>query len=254
VDSPHTNSRTDALTHSRTAIPTHSRTAVLEFLGRLDTQVKVRGFRIEPGEVEAALRAHPSVAGAVVIARQDPDHPRRLVAYVTGEGVDAAALKEHLRDRLPEHMLPSAVVALERFPLTPNGKVDTAALPAPEPRATAGTDPGGAPRTETERALAEILAGVLRLGTVGIHDNFFELGGDSVLSMQLVARAQEAGLKLTTRQVFLHQTVAGMAAASEPVAMDGDADAQAYASDADAGLDAGELDELLYALGQEGAA
>jgi amino acid adenylation domain-containing protein len=241
VDPAPANSRTDALTHSRTA--------VLEFLGRLDTQVKVRGFRIEPGEVEAALRAHPSVTGALVIVRHDPDHPKRLVAYVTGEGVDAAALKDHLRDRLPEHMLPAAVVALDRFPLTPNGKVDTAALPAPEPRATAGTDPGGAPRTETERALVEILAGVLRLGTVGIHDNFFELGGDSVLSMQLVARAQEAGLRVTTRQVFLHQTVAGMAAAAVPV------EAPAYASqpESGAGLDAGELDELLYALGQEGA-
>ena len=242
-----------ARAHSRTDALTHSRTAVLEFLGRLDAQVKVRGFRIEPGEVEAALRAHPSVTGAVAVARQDPGHPRRLVAYVTGEGVDSAALADHLRERLPEHILPSAVVALERFPLTPNGKVDTAALPAPEPRATAGTDPGGAPRTETERALAEILAGVLRLGAVGIHDNFFELGGDSVLSMQLVARAREAGLKVTTRQVFLHQTVAGMAAAAEPVPEGGAQAAASTAAAVDAGLDAGELDELLFALDPEGA-
>jgi amino acid adenylation domain-containing protein len=219
----------------------------LEFLGRMDTQVKVRGFRIEPGEIEAALRTHSSVADAVVVAREDGG-PRRLVAYVTGDGIDGAALREHLRDRLPEYMLPAAVVALDRLPLTPNGKVDAAALPAPEVQATDADAADAEPRTETERALAEILAGVLRRGVVGIHDNFFELGGDSILCIQFVNRARKAGLHVTTRQVFLHQTVAGLAAVAEPVPVE-----TPIVPKLDRGeLDPAALDELLYALGKDG--
>jgi amino acid adenylation domain-containing protein len=229
--------------------------SVLEFLGRVDAQVKVRGFRIEPGEIEAALRAHPQVADAAVVAREDRGHPRRLVAYVASagdEGELAPALREHLRATLPEHMVPAAVVVLDRLPLTPNGKVDARALPAPEPEHAQGAEAGAAPRDETEALLAELLASVLALDEVGIHDNFFALGGDSILCIQLVARAREAGLPLATRDVFHHQTAAAMAAhvrALAPPAEDHPATADADAADA-GGLSAGEMDELLFALSQ----
>jgi amino acid adenylation domain-containing protein len=238
------NSRTNALPHSRTA--------VLEFLGRVDAQVKVRGFRIEPGEIEAALRAHPRVSDAAVVAREDRGHARRLVAYVAsteGEAEMAPALREHLRATLPEHMVPAAVVVLDRLPLTANGKVDVRALPAPEVEHAQGPDADAAPRDETERALVELLASVLAVEDVGIHDNFFALGGDSILCIQLVARARAAGLPLATRDVFLQQTAAAMAdhvrALAAPVAEEPDA------FDA-GGPSADEMDEILYALGQAG--
>jgi aryl carrier-like protein len=218
----------------------------------VDAQVKVRGFRIEPGEIEAALRAHPQVSDAAVVAREDRGHARRLVAYVAsteGEAELAPALREHLRATLPEHMVPAAVVVLDRLPLTANGKVDARALPAPEPEHAQGPDADAAPRDETERALVELLASVLAVEEVGIHDNFFALGGDSILCIQLVARAREAGLPLATRDVFLQQTAAAMAdhvrALAPPVADVLDA------SDA-GGPSADEMDEILYALGQAG--
>jgi amino acid adenylation domain-containing protein len=234
----------------RTSALTHSRTAVLEFVGRVDQQVKVRGFRVEPGEVEAALRTHPSVADARVVARTDGGEAKRLVAYAVlrDADVDAAELRAHLRERLPEYMVPGAVVVLDALPLTANGKVDDRALPAPEAVRAAVPEAEQAPRDETERALAEVLGSVLALGVVGIHDNFFELGGDSILCLKVVSRAREAGVALTTRDVFALQTVAAMAEevrgrepawAPEPAA-------------ADATLDDGDLDELLYALGAEG--
>jgi amino acid adenylation domain-containing protein/non-ribosomal peptide synthase protein (TIGR01720 family) len=185
----------------------------LAFLGRADRQVKVRGFRIEPGEVEAALERHPGVREAVVVAREDEPGEKRLAAYlVAAEGAapEPAALREHLLASLPEHMVPGAFVRLERLPLTPAGKVDRAALPAPE-RAGAG-HPYAAPRSATEEVLAGIFARVLKLERVGIHDPFFELGGDSIISIQVVARARAAGLHLVPRHVFEHPTVAGLAA------------------------------------------
>jgi len=185
----------------------------LVFLGRVDFQVKVRGFRVEPGEVEAALERHPGVREAVVVPREDTPGETRLVAYVVGPGgaaPDAAALRAHLLGSLPEHMLPAAVVAMERLPLTPQGKVDRAALPAPG-RAGGARD-YAAPRTATEALLAGIFAQVLKRDRVGIHDPFFELGGDSIISIQVVARARAAGLHLAPRQVFEHPTVAELAA------------------------------------------
>ncbi|MFL6196133.1 MAG: amino acid adenylation domain-containing protein [Thermoanaerobaculia bacterium] len=175
----------------------------MEFLGRVDRQVKIRGFRVEPGEIEAALAATPGVREAAVVAREG-----RLVAYVTG-GAAVRALQERLRERLPEPMVPAAFVALETMPLTPNGKVDRKALPAPDqPAASAGYV---APRTREEEILAGVWAQVLRLPRVGVNDNFFELGGDSILSVQIVSRARQAGLLFTVRQIFEHQTVAGLA-------------------------------------------
>ncbi|HEX7240243.1 MAG TPA: amino acid adenylation domain-containing protein, partial [Longimicrobiaceae bacterium] len=188
--------------------------ATLECLGRTDEQVKVRGFRIEPGEVEAALEAHPSVRAAVVVAQGGASGAgdRRLVGYVVaaeGGAASPAALREHLRARLPEYMVPSALVVLERFPLTPNGKLDRKALPAPEPDGDAG---GVEPRTPTEEVVAGIFAGVLGAERVGVHDNFFELGGHSLLATRAVSRVRQVfGVEVPLRALFEGPTVAELA-------------------------------------------
>ncbi len=180
----------------------------IEYLGRLDHQVKIRGVRIELGEIEAALTTLPGVREAVVMAREDWSE-KRLVAYVVGNA-PAGELRQALRERLPEAMVPSAFVTLAALPLNANGKVDRKALPAPE-KPSAREEGYVAPRTREEEVLAAVWARVLRLPRVGVNDNFFELGGDSILSVQIVARARQAGLLFTMRQVFEHQTVAGLA-------------------------------------------
>nr|QEO74596.1 condensation domain-containing protein [uncultured bacterium] len=180
------------------------------FVGRTDDQVKIRGFRIELGEIEEALTKHPEVVEAVVVAREDRGH-KRLVAYVVG-GAAAADLRSWLKRGLPDYMVP-AFVMLDALPLTLNGKVDRRALPAPpDDDRTSGHV---APRTANERALAAIFADVLGVETVGVEDNFFALGGDSILSIQVVTRARQAGLRLTSRDVFVHQTVAELAVACD---------------------------------------
>ncbi|WP_234425521.1 non-ribosomal peptide synthetase, partial [Streptomyces kebangsaanensis] len=185
---------------------------MLEFLGRADEQIKIRGFRIEPGEVEAALLAHPDVSEAVVTARE---HAGRLmlVAHLVpaGDTVPTAdALRLALRRTLPDHMVPAAFVPLARIPRTSSGKTDRRALPAPPARPDPATT-YVAPRPGTEETLAAIWADVLRVERVGARDNFFALGGDSILSIQIVSRARRAGLALTTKDVFRHQTVAELA-------------------------------------------
>ncbi|WP_432079890.1 amino acid adenylation domain-containing protein, partial [Streptomyces sp. YPW6] len=178
---------------------------VLEFVGRADDQVKLRGFRIEPGEVEAAVAGHPAVRDAVVMV-----HDQRLVAYVTpaGEGlVEQEELREFVARTLPEYMVPAVVMVLEKLPLTPSGKLDRRALPAPE----AVHAEFVAARTGTELVLAEVWAEVLGVDRVGVHDNFFELGGDSILSIQVVARARARGVGITPKLVFDHPTVADLA-------------------------------------------
>ncbi|WP_049661131.1 non-ribosomal peptide synthetase, partial [Kitasatospora sp. MY 5-36] len=164
----------------------------LEFLGRLDRQVKVRGFRIEPGEIEAALRAHPAVDQAVVVVREDEPGHTRLVGYATPADPelppDPAALRTALAAALPAHLVPAAVVVLPAFPLTPQLKIDQRALPAPARQSAAG---GLAPRTERERVLAAVWAEVLGLDAVGAEDDFFDLGGDSVLAARTLARITE---------------------------------------------------------------
>ncbi|MBV9787872.1 MAG: amino acid adenylation domain-containing protein [Chloroflexi bacterium] len=190
----------------------------LEFLGRTDAQVKIRGYRIEVGEVEAVLAQHAAVREAVVLARADGGSDLRLVAYLVPE-TDAALITDDLRqfllDKLPPYMVPSAFVVLEGLPLSANGKVDRKALPAPDQTARAAGATYVAPTSEAERILSEIWAAVLRLEQVGIHDNFFSLGGDSILSIQVIARANQAGLRLTPKQIFQHQTIAELAAVAD---------------------------------------
>ena len=191
----------------------------IEFLGRSDDQVKIHGFRIEPAEIEQVLRSHPGVREAVVIAREDQPGDKRLAAYVVPRdqtSADLAAIQALLKTKLPEYMIPRALMLLESIPLTRNGKVDRQALPAPESlRPEAGERV--APRNVIEETLANIWSGVLGVSAIGIHDNFFELGGDSILSIQIIARANQAGLKLSPRQVFQHQTIAELAAVAGSV-------------------------------------
>jgi amino acid adenylation domain-containing protein len=181
----------------------------LEFIGRVDEQVKIRGFRIEPGEIEAVLSAHAEVREARVIAGRDASGEQRLVAYVVGR-VEAEALRGHLRESLPEYMVPAAFVELEQLPLTPNGKLDVKALPAPDLASAEGKYV--APRTPLEEGLAEIWAEVLRLERVGVEDNFFEVGGHSLLATRVVSRVRVVfGVKLPLRALFETPTVAGLA-------------------------------------------
>ncbi len=188
----------------------------LVFLGRVDRQVKIRGFRIEPGEVEGVLLRHPGVRDAAVVAREDVPGNPRLVGYVVpAAGADAApaALRAWLAERLPEHLVPSALVALDRLPLTPTGKIDRRALPAP------AESPEGehvAPRTAVEELLAAIWADALGAGRVGVRDDFFELGGHSLLATRVAARAREAlGMELPVRAIFDAPTVEALAAEVE---------------------------------------
>ncbi|CRZ14438.1 non-ribosomal peptide synthetase PstA [Mycolicibacterium neworleansense] len=183
----------------------------LQYLGRADDQVKIRGYRIELGEVQAALGALDGVEQAVVIAREDHPGIKRLVGYVTADGtgsVDPAGVRSVLADRLPQYMVPAAVVVLDALPLTVNGKLDTRALPAPEYQ---DAEHYRAPETAVEEVLAGIYAQVLGLDRVGVDDSFFDLGGDSILSMQVVARARACGVVCRPRDIFVEQTVARLA-------------------------------------------
>jgi amino acid adenylation domain-containing protein/non-ribosomal peptide synthase protein (TIGR01720 family) len=196
---------------------------VLEFLGRVDEQVKVNGHRIEPGEIEACLRALPGVQDACVVARpmsSSSAGPRGLVAYVVcsrAGSIEADSLLPALRQRLPDYMLPRAFVQLEALPRNTNGKLDRAALPAPDLRQLA-PKPFEQPCSPAELALAAVWQQVLRIPRVGQHDNFFDLGGDSILSIQIVSRARAAGWLLDPRQVFERPVLAQLAAAALPLA------------------------------------
>ncbi|MGH3794144.1 MAG: amino acid adenylation domain-containing protein [Pseudonocardiaceae bacterium] len=184
---------------------------MIEFLGRTDDQLKIRGFRVEPGDVEAAACSVPGVAKAVVVASDPGTGERRLVGYVVPENgavPDPRAIREELSRRLPGYAVPSAVVVLDALPLTPNGKLNRRALPVADFTAFTTSD---APRNEPEELLCGLFAEVLGLPRVGIHDSFFELGGDSILSIQLVSRAHRAGLGFSPRDVFTEQTVAALA-------------------------------------------
>jgi amino acid adenylation domain-containing protein/non-ribosomal peptide synthase protein (TIGR01720 family) len=187
----------------------------LEYLHRVDDQVKLRGFRIELGEIEAALRQCAGVRDAAVTVRED-DGPQTLVAYVVSQEASVApsALRMHLQERLPRYMVPAQFVAIARLPLSPNGKVDVNALPPPGPRSRESTWEYLAPATPQERALAVIWKEVLKVERPSVHDNFFDVGGDSILAIQIVARARHEGLALSAMDVFEHQTLGELAAAA----------------------------------------
>ena len=185
----------------------------IEYLGRIDNQVKIRGFRIELGEIEAVLSQHNYVGTTCVIAREDSPGIKRLVAYIVPpKNVTPSTneLRQFLKARLPDYMIPSAFVTLETLPLTPNGKLDHRALPEPNLRGEIELN-FVAPRNLEEEILATIWSQVLRVEPVGIYDNFFELGGDSILTIQIITRARKAGLELTPKQLFTHQSIAELA-------------------------------------------
>ncbi len=184
----------------------------LEFLGRTDHQVKVRGFRIEPGEIEAVLLGQEGVREAVVVVRGEGAE-QRLVAYVVGEGAaDVARLRVAVGERLPAYMVPAAFVALDALPLTPNGKVDRKALP--DPNWGAAAREYVAPRNRNEEVLCDIWSRVLGVERVGVDDDFFDLGGHSLIATQFIFQAREAlGVEISLRMLFERPTVAGLAEA-----------------------------------------
>jgi hypothetical protein len=181
----------------------------LEYWGRADQQVKIRGFRIEPGEIETTLLRYPGIQRAVVLAREDESGEKRLVGYVVqapdAEPVSPTQLREHLKSKVPEYMIPAAWVVLDELPLTPNGKVDRHRLPEPQM-----SDPLRyvAPRTPTEEVLAQIWAEVLKLDQVGVEEDFFELGGHSLLATQVITRVRNATqLDVEVRTLFEAPTI-----------------------------------------------
>jgi len=183
----------------------------VEFLGRTDFQVKIRGLRVELGEIEHALTSHPDVREAIVLLREDRPGIKQLTAYVVSARAGDSALAPELRSRLsaalPAYMVPDGFVRLPALPLTSNGKIDRKALPAPSAPVTRSR----APQTSAERALAEVWKGVLGLDEVGVDDNFFTLGGDSIRSTQMIARARRHGYDFTVREVLTHPTIAALA-------------------------------------------
>jgi amino acid adenylation domain-containing protein/non-ribosomal peptide synthase protein (TIGR01720 family) len=187
----------------------------IEFLGRVDDQVKIRGFRIELGEIEAAIRRHPGVRDSVVIATDQGPHQKRLIAYIVASSQPSPShseIRSFLAQKLPEYMLPAAIVSLKRLPLTANGKIDRSALPDLDESRPDLERAFVEPRTDTESVLADIWARNLSVGRIGVHDNFFELGGDSILSLQIVAAANRSGFKLTPKQIYENPTIAELAA------------------------------------------
>jgi acyl-coenzyme A synthetase/AMP-(fatty) acid ligase len=183
----------------------------LEFLGRLDTQVKVRGFRIETADVEHALKQYPGVRECVVVAREDTPGDKRLVAYLAAAAAPAAAdLRSFLSAKLPAYMVPSLFVPLEALPRTPNGKIDRRSLPAPAANGAGRKQDVVAPRNPREKKLADICADVLRLEAFSVHDSLFDLGADSIQVFQIVARAADAGLDLAPKHVLAGRSVAAI--------------------------------------------
>ncbi|MEV6559474.1 non-ribosomal peptide synthase/polyketide synthase [Nocardia sp. NPDC051756] len=189
-----------------------SSAGALEFVGRVDDQVKIRGFRVEPGEVESILAQHPSVSRALVVVRGTDTGNKQLIGYVVADrtgSVDGAQVRDFVAERLPDFMVPTAVMVIDAVPLTANGKVDHKALPDPELTSSRAYR---APVSTEEGVLVSVFAEVLGLDRVGVDDSFFELGGDSIRSIQVVSRARELGVEVTPREVFEYQTAGALAA------------------------------------------
>ncbi|HEY4457772.1 MAG TPA: amino acid adenylation domain-containing protein [Pseudonocardiaceae bacterium] len=189
----------------------------LLFLGRRDGQVKIRGYRVELGEIERTLAGHPALRHAVVAAPTDETGRQRLVAYAVGTAT-GPELRSWLADRLPPYLVPATYLLLDEFPLTPNGKVDRKALPAPEAIDRTTERAYVEPRGEVEQRLAASWAHVLRVERVGAHDNFFELGGDSIMTLQIVANTRQAGWKISPKLIFQYPTIAQLAPHATPIA------------------------------------
>ncbi|MES1241992.1 MAG: amino acid adenylation domain-containing protein [Acidobacteriota bacterium] len=207
----------------------------IEFLGREDTQVKIQGYRVELGEIEAALESHPEVRSAVVSAVGPERGARRLVAYVVprgGEAPELEAVRSFLRAALPEYMVPAALIVLPGLPLTANGKVDRKALPVPELASQEPEDASSVPRTAVEERLVELWKSLLGIDQVGIHDSLFQLGGNSLTSIQLLVRVREAyGVDVPLRSLFEEPTVAGLAAQVDRLRAAGEGEAPAVGTD-----------------------
>jgi amino acid adenylation domain-containing protein len=195
----------------------------IEFLGRIDGQVKIRGFRIELGEIEAVIGQHPSVQENVVVVREEQPGQKRLVAYVVlsrGEELERTVLRQYLKDKLPEYMLPAAIILLDELPITPNGKIDKRALPAPDAAHLAQDQAFVAPRNYMEELVAGIWSQVLQVEQIGVHENFFELGGHSLLATQVISRLRNAlQAELTLRHLFEAPTLAEFAKRVEATAL-----------------------------------
>ncbi|NCS46535.1 MAG: amino acid adenylation domain-containing protein [Microcystis aeruginosa BK11-02] len=204
----------------------------IEFVGRIDDQVKIRGFRIELGEIESVLNQHSQVKDGIVIVREDELKTKRLYGYFIPEteALTSQELRQFIQDRLPDYMIPAFLISLESFPLTPNGKVDRRALPLPKINPNELED-YATPSTKNEQILAQIWQEVLGLKTISINDNFFELGGDSILAIQIIAKANQEGLEITPKQLFGYQTIAQLAILAETTA----------ATEIDQGLVTGEV-------------
>jgi len=191
----------------------------IAFLGRIDDQIKIRGYRIEPTEIVSVLSRHPDIRASLVVAREDAPGDKRLVAYVVLEAdsdLSHTGLRDFLRRFLPEYMLPAAFVRLDAFPLTPHGKIDRAALPAPDATNRLQDDVSAGPHTRTEQRVAGILGELLNLDEIGLDDNFFLLGGHSLLGAQLIARLRDAfGVEIALRSLFEAPTVAALSAEVE---------------------------------------
>ncbi len=204
----------------------------IEFLGRLDNQVKIRGFRVELGEIETALRRHEAIEEAIVILAGDLDRSstdsslkrkRGLVAYIVSaqeRELTTQQIRSYLKKKLPDYMVPGIFITIDTVPLLPNGKVDLGALPAPDPVEWESREGFVTARTPVEEALTDVWSEVLGIDLIGIHDNFFEMGGDSILILQIISRARQAGLRITPKEFYEHQTIAelaSVAASTSPV-------------------------------------